>query len=45
MLKIQHCLELRLMFDVDVQGTLKITMIYRAESRGNGQWGMQVDVF
>ena len=45
MLKIQHCLKLGLMYDVDVQGTLKITMIYRAESRGNGQSDKQVDVF
>ena len=35
--KMQHCLELGLMVDVDVQGTSEITVICRAGSRGHGQ--------
>ena len=33
------------MIDVDLQGTLKITMICGVEPRGHGQGDTQVDVF
>ena len=33
------------MVDVDVQGTLKITMICRAGPRAHGQRDTQIDVF
>ena len=41
----QHCLKLGLMVDVDVQGTLKISMICRVEYRDHDQRNMQVRVF
>ena len=43
--KMQHCLKLGLMVDVDVQGTLKITMICRVGSRDHGQRNRHVHVF
>ena len=47
--KMQHCLKLRLMVDVDVQGTSKITNICqtgpRGHCRGHCQWDTQADIF
>ena len=45
MLKMQHCLKLGLIVDVDIQGTSKIKMMCRPGPRGHGQMDTQVDVF